>query len=74
MEDEAAGLSTEQSGGGEKLSNKRGSKVYKTYYMEEAIVKRLERHEKETGANKSRVVNLALKEYFERLEKQKTKN
>ena len=42
------------------------NKKYKTYYMESENIKMLEENEKITGAKKSTVVNMALKEFFEK--------
>jgi hypothetical protein len=42
------------------------TKKYKTYYMDLSNVENLEKHEKETGAKKSTLVNMALKEFFEK--------
>ena len=45
---------------------KQSTKKYKTYYMDLENVKKLEENERETGAKKSTVVNMALKEFFEK--------
>jgi hypothetical protein len=42
------------------------NKKYKTYYMESENIKMLEENEKITGAKKSTIVNMALKEFFEK--------
>ena len=54
-----------QTGGGERVE-KQSTKKYKTYYMDLENVKKLEENERETGAKKSTVVNMALKEFFEK--------
>jgi hypothetical protein len=41
-------------------------KKYGTYYMEPDNMKKLKEHQEETGAKKSVVVNMALKEFFEK--------
>lgn len=42
------------------------TKKYATFYMDLKNVEKLEETEKNTGAKKSAVVNLALREYFAR--------
>jgi hypothetical protein len=49
-------------GGGELSKNKK----YGTYYMEPENIEKMEQYEKETGAKKSAVVNMALKEFFKK--------
>lgn len=51
--------------GGNKLVENQNGKN-QTYYMQLDILQKLEQHKKETGAAKSTVINMAVKEYLDK--------
>lgn len=51
------------------MEKAKDTKKYATYYMEIENIEKLEENERKTGAKKSAVVNMALREFFKRKSK-----